>query len=565
VTAPAIFWRFALTVCGAGLLVWALPSTVQPSLIRLEDVAEQSGIHAQMRCGGPEKKWIPEANGSGAAWLDYDRDGRMDLLIVNGSTMDDLRQIVAGKVPPAREGSLYLYRNLGGGHFRDVTAQAGLSNPYWGTGVAVADVNNDGYPDILVTNIGLDLLFRNNGNGTFTEIGREAGLSRKVAWHTGAAFGDYDGDGKLDLYVAGYVDLGALRLDAEPPVCNYRGLPGFCGPRGLKGEADILYHNTGNMTFTDVTQKAGVTDTGLYHGFTVVFDDFNGDGKIDIFVANDSDPNYLYLNQGNGVFKEAALPSGVAFSGDGQTQANMGVAVGDIDNDGLIDVLTTTFSEDFFPLFKQQSPGLYEDVSTQAGLAIVTLPWVGWACGFTDLDNDGHKDLWAANGHVYPNADRLVTTSYLQPVAVLANRGGKFAPVPNVSRSGLQGSFRGGCAGDFNNDGRIDLVVLPITGTPLLLENKTESQSHWIGFQLRGRTGNRDGIGAQVRIESCGSTQFETMRNGGSYLSGNDPRVHFGLGSCTKVDRLSVLWPGGRRLVLESLAVDRYLTVEEPL
>ncbi len=338
----------------------------------------QPAVYAR-KCAAaePEKKWIPEANGSGAAWLDYDHDGRMDLLIVNGSTMDDLRQIVAGKVPAAREGSLYLYRNLGGGHFQDVTAQAGLSNPYWGTGAAVADIDNDGYPDILITNIGVDLLYRNNGNGTFTEIGAKAGLSRKVAWHTGAAFGDYDGDGKLDLYVAGYVDLAVLRLDEEAPVCNYRGLNGFCGPKGLKGESDILYHNGGDLTFTDVTQKAGVTDKGLYHGFTVVFDDFNEDGKVDIFVANDSDPNYLYLNQGNGTFKEAALPSGVAVSGDGQTQSNMGVALGDIDNDGLIDVLTTTFSEDYFPLFKQQSPGLYEDVSAQAGLAIVTLPWVG--------------------------------------------------------------------------------------------------------------------------------------------------------------------------------------------
>jgi len=564
VTDTGIFGRFALLACAAGWLLWAWPSSVPSAPIRFDDVAAQSGIRAQMRCGGPEKKWIPEANGSGAAWLDYDRDGWMDLLIVNGSSMDDLRQIVSGKVPPARGGSLYLYRNLGNGHFQDVTAQAGLSNPYWGTGVAVADINNDGYPDILVTNIGLDLLFKNNGDGTFTEIGREAGLSRKIAWHTGAAFGDYDGDGKLDLYVSGYVDLRVLRLDEQPPVCNYRGITGFCGPKGLKGEPDILYHNNGGMTFTDVTTKAGVTDTGLYHGFTVVFDDFNQDGKIDIFVANDSDPNYLYLNQGNGIFKEAALTSGVAVSGDGQTQSNMGVAVGDFDNDGLLDVLTTTFSEDYFPLFKQQSPGLYEDISAQAGLAVVTLPWVGWACGFADLDNDGHKDLWAANGHVYPNADRLPSTSYLQPFAVLANRGGKFVSVPGISESERLGSFRGGCAGDFNNDGRIDFVILPIAGNPLLLENKTQSRSHWIGLQLRGTAGNRDGIGAQVTIASCGNTQFETVRNGGSYLSGNDPRIHFGLGSCAKVERLSISWPGGRRQILENLAVDRYLTIEEP-
>jgi len=563
VTARAALARLALLSIAIGLLVRALSFAVPSTVIRFEDVAGQSGIHAQMRCGGPEKKWIPEANGSGAAWLDYDRDGRIDLFIVNGSTIDDLRQIAAGKVPAPREGSLYLYRNLGGGRFEDVTARAGLADPYWGTGVAVADFNGDGYPDILVTNIGLDLLFRNNGDGTFTEVGRQAGLSRKIAWHTGAAFGDYDGDGRLDLYVAGYVSLGALHLDAPAPVCNYRSIPGFCGPKGLLGEPDILYHNEGDGRFTDATRKARVEDTNLYHGFTVVFDDFNHDGKVDIFVANDSDPNYLYLNQGHGVFKEAGLSSGVAFNGDGQSQANMGVAVGDFDNDGLIDLLTTTFSEDYFPFFKQQSPGLFEDVSAQAGLATATFPWEGWACVFADLDNDGRKDLWMANGHVYPNADALSTTSYLQPVALFANRGGKFVRVTDPGGE-RKGSYRGGCSGDFNNDGKIDLVVLPIAGAPLLLENKTEAGSHWIGLELRGKPGNRDGIGAQVRIQYCGSSQFESMRNGGSYLSHNDPRIHFGLGSCGKVDRLNIHWPGGRRQVVENIAADRYTTIEEP-
>ena len=242
---PALFWCLALARCCAGLLCGLFLHTVPSSPIHFQDVAAQSGIRAQMRCGGPEKIWIPEANGSGAAWLDYDRDGRMDLLIVNGSTMDDLRLIVAGKVPPAREGSLYLYRNIGDGRFQDVTERAGLSNPYWGTGVAVADFNDDGYPDILVTNIGLDLLFRNNGDGTFTEIGREAGLSRKIAWHTGAAFGDYDGDGKLDLYVAGYVDVNALDLCRRRRFAIIVEFPGSADRLGLKGEADILYHNEG--------------------------------------------------------------------------------------------------------------------------------------------------------------------------------------------------------------------------------------------------------------------------------------------------------------------------------
>jgi hypothetical protein len=518
-----------------------------------------------MRCGGPEKKWIPEANGSGVAWLDFDRDGRMDLLIVNGSTMDDLRQIVRGVVPAAREGSLYLYRNLGNGHFEDVTARSGLTNPYWGTGVAVADFDNDGYPDVLVTNIGVDLLFHNNHDGTFTEVGRELGLSRKIAWHTGAAFGDYDGDGKLDLYVAGYVDLNVLHLDAQPPVCDYRGVAGFCGPLGLKGEADILYHNDGRTGFTDVTSKSGVQDKNLSHGFTVVFDDFNQDGKIDIFVANDSDPNYLYLNRGNGTFEEVGLSTGVAYGGDGRTQSNMGVAVGDYANDGVIDLMTTTFSEDYFPLFKQQPHFQFDEISAEAGLGSVTVPWVGWACGFVDFDNDGHRDLWTANGHVYPKADTLASTNYLQPVSVLAGRDRKFAAPIELHGATGKNSYRGGAAGDFNNDGKMDLIVLPIAGTPLLLENRTESSSHWIGLDLRGRVGNRDAIGAQVRVEACGSSQFEAVRNGGSFLSVDDPRLHFGLGTCNSAVRVRVRWPIGRVQTLENVTVDRYLTVEEPL
>jgi hypothetical protein len=550
-------------VAGTSVLLLSAWATIREATIRFADVAAQSGIRAQIRCGGPEKKWIPEANGTGAAWLDYDRDGLMDILIVNGSTMDDLRTIVAGRIPPARDGSLYLYHNLGNGHFEDVSARAGLSNPYWGTGVAVADFDNDGYPDILVTNIGVDLLFHNNRNGTFTEVGREMGLSRKIAWHTGAAFGDYDGDGRLDLYVAGYVDLNALHLNAEPPVCNYRGVPGFCGPIGLPGQADILYHNDGRV-FTDVTTKAGVQDKALYHGFTVVFYDFNQDGKMDIFVANDSDPNYLYLNKGDGTFEETGLPAGVAFGGDGRTQSNMGVAVGDYDNDGLLDILTTTFSEDYFPLFKQQPHFLFEENSAQVGLATMSLPWLGWACGFADLDNDGRRDLWISNGHVYPKADMLASTSYHQPIVVLANRNGKFVKTADPVAAAGKNSYRGGCAGDFNNDGRIDLLVLPIAGSPVLLENRTEPSAHWIGLDLRGDRANRDAIGAKIRVEACGNSQMEIVRNGGSYLSVDDPRVHFGLGSCGKLDRLQIRWPDGRVQDLKDLAVDRYLTVEEP-
>ena len=525
------------------------------------DIAAQAGIKAEMVCGSPAKKWIFEANGSGVAVLDYDNDGLLDILIVNGSTMDRLAQILSGNTPPAPKGAIYLFRNLGNGQFEDVTAKSGLFNPYWGTGANATDFNNDGYTDILVTTIGVDLLFRNNGNGTFTEVGKAAGLSQEIQWHTGSAFGDYDNDGKPDLYIVGYVDIRSLDLRGAPKVCNYRGLPGFCGPLNLKGAPDILYHNNGNGRFADVTVRAKVVDAPARYGFSVVFEDFNQDGKPDIFVANDSGANYLYLNAGDGTFRESALGSGVAFNSNGQSQANMGTAVGDYDNDGNIDLLTTTFSEDYFPLFRQTAPGFFDEVSAAAGLSAVTVPYLGWACGFTDFDNDGERDLWVANGHVYPNADKLGSTTYLQPFSVFKNRRGHFSEVP----LGLpKNSYRGACTGDFRNNGQMDLVVLPISGAPLLLSNRTANHNPWIGFRLEGTRSNRDALGTRVRIEACGHLQFDTVRNGGSYLSRNDPRLHFGLGSCGTVEQASIVWPSGKRQVLKNLPINRYLTLREP-
>jgi hypothetical protein len=526
--------------------------------IQFSEMAAAAGIRAEMRCGGPEKRWIPEANGTGAAWLDYDNDGLMDLLIANGSSMEQLRRIVGGQTPAPSKGGVYLFHNLGNGKFEDVTEKAGLSNAYWGTGANAADYNNDGYTDILITTIGVDLLYKNNGNGTFSEAGAAAGLSRNVEWHTGSAFGDFDGDGYLDLYVAGYIDIHATSLAEPAPVCSYMNVPGFCGPIGLKGGRGILYHNNGDGSFTDVTKRAGLGEVKPSHSFTAVFDDFNQDGKIDLFVANDSDPNFLFLNQGDGTFKESALERGVGFNGDGRAQSNMGVAVGDIDNRGRLNILTTTFFDDYFPLFKQDKSGFFDDASTSAGLSMLTKRYLGWACGFADFDNDGKRDLWLANGHVYPRV-----SAYFQPFVVLRNNGEafseafRFPAIPN-------NSYRGGCAGDFDNDGRMDVVVLPIAGAPLLFQNKTANSNSWIGLHLRGTRSNRDAIGSSVRIESCGKTQFDTVRNGGSYLSRDDPRLHFGLGACASVDRVTVKWPRGTVQVLNALPVNRYSTIEEP-
>jgi hypothetical protein len=553
IRAAALLAAAAIPLCS----LFCLPG--EPSApIRFVDVAKTAGIVAEMRCGGPEKRWIPEANGSGAAWLDYDNDGLMDLLIVNGSSMDRLRKTIAGETPASSQGGVFLFRNLGKGRFEDVTAKAGLSNAYWGTGANAADYNNDGFTDILITTIGRDLLYRNNGDGTFTETGKAAGLNQNLAWHTGSAFGDFNNDGYLDLYITGYVDIHSLSLKDPAPVCEFQGVSAFCGPIGLKGEHGVLYRNNGNGTFTDVTRSAGLADVNAAHGFTPVFDDFNHDGKIDLFVANDSDPNFLFLNQGNGTFKESSVELGVAFNVDGRAQSNMGVAVGDYDNEGRLDIVTTVFFEDYFPLFKQNKTGLFEDVSSSVGLATITMPYLGWACGFTDFDNDGVKELWSTNGHVYPRSAR-----YLEPFTVFRQHGGKFAlgysfpPIPN-------NSYRGGAAADFDNDGRMDVVVLPIAGQPVLLSNETPNQNTWLGLRLKGTRSNRDAVGAGVHVESCGKTQFDTVRNGGSYLSRNDPRLHFGLGSCTAVDKVAITWPRGTVQVLHGLPVNRYTTVEEP-
>ncbi|MBV9938991.1 MAG: CRTAC1 family protein [Acidobacteriaceae bacterium] len=540
------------------LCALALASAELTEKLHFTDIAEPSGIRAVMRCGGPEKRWIPEANGSGTAWLDYDNDGLPDLLIVNGGNMEQLRKIVGGdKVLPV-EGGVYLYHNEGNGHFVDVTEKAGLANPYWGTGANAADYNNDGFTDILITTIGLDLLYKNNGNGTFTEVSKVAGLRQKAEWHTGSAFGDFDGDGHLDLFVASYLDLHDLSFKEPAPVCEYFGQHVFCGPLGLKGGRNVLYHNNGNGTFSDITEHSGIAEAPPAHGFTAVAGDFNGDGKLDLFVANDSDPNFLFLNQSNGTFKETALDRGVAYNADGRTQSNMGVAIGEYGRSGHLDVLTTVFNKDYFPLFRQGPSGVYEESAASVGLATATMKYLGWACGLTDFDNSGKRDFWTANGHVYPT-----DKDYNEPITIFRSLGNRTELVYQYPVK-PNNSYRGGAAADFNNDGKVDLLVLPIAGLPVLLRNDTLDKNNWLGLQLRGTRSNRDAIGATVTVESCGQKQSDAVRSGGSYLSRNDWRLHFGVGPCRQVDRVTIQWPTGKMQTINSLPLNRYVTIEEP-
>ena len=532
------------------------------STLRFVDIAAEAGVSAEIRHGGSGKQWIAEANGSGAAALDFDNDGWMDLVIASGASMEDLRTIVKGESPRPGRGRLYLYRNTGGGRFVDVTEASGLDSPYWPTGVTAADFDNDGAVDIFVTAIGRDSLFRGAGDGTFVEIGAEAGLLATAAWHTGAAFGDYDADGDLDLYVTAYLDLAKLPVEGDAPVCRFRGLDVFCGPLGLTAAADTLYRNAGDGTFEDVSVRSGVGRVKPSYGFTPVWEDLDQDGDLDLFVSNDSEPNFFFRNEGDGVLEEDALAAGLAYNADGSSQSDMGVAVGDYDGDGDVDIFTTTFSDDYFPLFQQQWPGFFEDVAFRAGLVEPTTPLLGWSAGFADLDNDGDLDLWTVNGHVYPTAGELSTTEYHQAIVVFENRDGKFAPATGATPAPRQ-SYRGGLAADFDNDGRVDLLAVPVDGSPTLLANRRAASGSWVGVSLHSVRTNVEAVGARVEIAACGKQRSVPVRSRGGYASRDDPRAHFGLGACTMVDEITVTWPDGKLTKREKPAVDSWITVRD--
>ncbi|HEY3625462.1 MAG TPA: CRTAC1 family protein [Terracidiphilus sp.] len=550
-----------------------------------QDISRQSGLAGWThKMGVPQKDFIVETNGSGLCLLDFDNDGWLDIYLVNGSTFNALD----GKEEPPHSA---LFRNNHDGTFTDVAQKAGVANDRWGYGCSVADYDNDGWPDIYVGNYGQNRLYHNNRDGTFTDKAVEAHVELGN-WSPGSSWGDYDGDGLVDLYVTGYVhfDRNSLPIAGTKAVgyanCQYRGASVNCGPRGLPGEPDHLFHNNGDGTFTDVTRKAGVEDKDRYYGFTAIFVDINNDGKPDLVVGNDSEPNYLYINKGDGTFDDQSYVSGFALNKDGREIASMGIAAGDYENNGLIDFFVTDFGDDYKVLYHNDGDVSFTDLSYKAGLAQTTIPFVGWGAGFLDYDNDGWLDLFEVNGHVYPQVDQHdwgttfaersllfhnVPLASVAPAGAVArgaaptkDRG--FEYIKPVKGTGLADVIpgRGAAFGDLFNDGRIDVVINPIDGPAILLKNVNPDHHHWVEMKLVGGPKSpRDATCATVYLKANGMRLRQDVLSSGSYISSNDKRPHFGLGDATDAGTAEIHWPSGKVENLKLPAVDRIYTIEE--
>jgi hypothetical protein len=526
---------------------------------QLVDVTAKSGIKFS-HVADPDKKYIVESMGGGVLVLDYDRDGWPDIYFTNAPTV-----AMALKNQPARGA---LYHNNHDGTFTDVTDKAGVATPCFAMGGAVGDYNNDGWPDMVITCLGHTILYRNNGDGTFTDVSKQAGID-DPRYATGASFGDYDNDGFVDLMVTRYVDFQLSDMPAfgSSPTCKYRGLDVQCGPRGLRGAGDSLYHNNGNGTFTEVSKQAGVDDARGYYGLGVLWADFDNKGRPDIYVADDSTPKYLYRNDGNGKFTDIGLESGTAVSADGSEQGSMGIALGDYNHTGLQSLYVTNFADEYNVLYLNQGGYDFRDVSYDAGVAVASLPWVKWGTAFVDLDNDGWLDLISVNGQVYPQVDQLPSGArYRQPKNLFMNeRNGNFCDAAAQAGVALQipKASRGLAIADFDNDGNVDVVVNDLDGEPMLLHNQGLSGKHWVSLELAGTKSNRLAIGARLKLVAGGMTQTAEIFSGGSYLSNHDFRVHFGLNDAAKIDSLEIKWPSGKVETIKDLKADQFYSVLE--
>jgi len=525
------------------------------------DVAQKAGLTAPIVFGGKDtKKYIIETTGTGAAIFDYDNDGWPDIFIVNGTTLEGF--------PTGQAPTNHLYRNNHDGTFTDVTVKAGLAATGWGQGVCVGDYDNDGWEDLYVTYYGKNRLYHNQ-NRVFTEVAEKAGVAGSgKAWGTGCAWVDYDRDGHLDLMIANYVDfdLATAPAPGERPSCMWKGVPVMCGPRGLAGAKNILYHSRGDGTFEDVTTKAHIDQTDGHYAFSVATFDYNDDGWPDIYVACDSTPSILYRNNRDGTFTDVAVVSGAAFNEDGREQAGMGATIGDYNGDGRLDIFKTNFSDDTSTLYRNNGDGTFDDVTSAAGLGLYT-KYLGWGTMFLDFDNDGWPDLLLVNGHVYPEVDKNnLGSNYEEPRILYHNLGkGNFADISAGVGPGINmhASSRGLAVGDLWNDGRISAVITNLSAAPSLLVNQVRSPNHWIAIHTVGTKSNRDGIGAHISVKAGARTLVDEVRNGSSYNSSSDMRVHFGLGSATKVDSVQIRWPSGLTEHFDNLPADSIQTLKE--
>jgi hypothetical protein len=549
-----LFFRRTHSILVITLLLGGLgPAYAQPIAVRFTDITKSAGITFR-HVASPEKKYLVESMSGGVAMFDYDNDGWMDLYFVNSLSVDLAR--AGGKSRSV------LYRNNGDGTFTDVTDKAGVGDVGWGMGAACGDYNNDGFDDLYVTCLNGNHLYRNNGNGTFTDVTKTAGVS-DGRWSAGAAFVDYDNDGRLDLFVANYVeyDLNHLPEFGKDKTCLYKGIAVQCGPRGMKGSGDSLYHNNGDGTFTDVSKQAGVADPHGFFGMGVYCSDFDDDGWVDIYVANDSTPNFLYHNNGDGTFKDISFISGTALNADGAEQGSMGVAIGDYDHDGRYDIFVTNFVDDYDTLYHNDGRNFFTDVSYRANVAAMSMPLVRWGTKFFDYDNDGWVDLFVACGQVYPQLEHYRQRKLLHH----NNRNGTFSEVAAQAGAALveERAGRGVAFGDLDNDGDIDIVVNDLDSSPQLLRNDGGNANNSILIRTIGEKSNRDGIGAKVKVVAGDLTQMDEVRSGGSYISQNDMRLHFGLEKRTKIDLIEIRWPSGTVDKITGAGVNRILTVKE--
>ena len=560
-------WMLRLLVIVAALVTTASPTTTAqparggPLTFSFAETAKAAGLTAITVYGGTEtNKYLVETTGCGVAVLDIDGDGWLDLFIVNGT--------VLGGFPAGQEPMGHLYRNRRDGTYEDVTAKSGILQTGWGQGACSGDYDNDGHDDLFVTAWGQNHLYHGRGDGTFVDVSEAAGLiTKKARWGAGCAFIDYDRDGYLDLFAANYIDFDLESAPLpESGLCRYKGIPVACGPPGLTGGKNVLYRNTGKGTFEDVSDRTGITRSSGTYGLGVSTLDFNDDGWVDLYVANDSNPSALYINQRDGTFKDIAVEAGCAYSQDGKPQAGMGVAVGDYDRNGTVDLFKTNFAGDTSTLYANGGKGFCDDRTFAAGIGLNTR-WLGWGVGFVDLDNDGWLDLFIVNGHVYPEVERVKTEAgYKQRKVVYRNLGnGRFEDVserlgPPVT---TPAAGRGAAFADLDNDGDIDVVVNNVHAAPDLFTLTATRDAHWLTLKLVGTTSNRSAIGSRVRLVSAGGTQLQEVRGGGSYYSQNDLRPHFGLGRDAVVDRVDVRWPNGREERWTAPKVDQILTLTE--